>query len=112
MPQQSLDSYPQSSEFLDTVFQPPLAQFPEAAFAIIERNGSPSSFERSGSSDMVFLDSGYASELLQACGCHGPCNCIGAIHHQSQALDANNLFSLDEIGVGDMQINDFSPNQP
>lgn len=108
IPTQSLDSYPQRSDFLDTVFQLPLAVVPGTVLPIVERNETISRIEPSSSSDTMLSDFGYGSGQLKDCGRQDLLICVCAVRHETEAVDANNLLGSDDMGVEDMELNDFN----
>lgn len=96
VPRHSLGSYPERLEFLDRVFQPPLAQVAETGGPIFESTASLSGVPgQSAPSDMMFSDSGYVSEL-------------GAMPDENQAVEYNPLSGINEIGTGDVDWNDLN----
>lgn len=88
---QLLTCYPEHSQFVDTVFEPPLPQDgPETAIAMIESNTSPSGFYiQYARSDITHSDSGYASERFLA-------------GDENTALNPNTVSSTHETGTADV----------
>jgi hypothetical protein len=105
VPLQPLGSFPQHSDFLETVFDSPSTQDTNILVPTTQRNESLSSFLAASASSEMTSDSGYASELPKACDCQDPSNCMCAV--RSQVDDANNRFGGDEIGVAATQMNEY-----
>ena len=105
--QMSEDQYQPSggSAFLDAVFQhpPPLQSMDQCASALPAFNELPNTHL---TNDIIFSDSGYASE--QMCNCPGPCVCLSRTT-SSESRDAGSTdLQNGDVRDGNFQWHDWS----